>query len=107
MKNKTVVGIKKNELRKMIASWELFARCFFWELPEKEIVDLVVKSKRGQHNADVCFNVGDKPVRCTIDVKGIVNGRWCCERTVVVNGNKRMQGLRYLKSLLSLEWGDA
>jgi hypothetical protein len=93
--NRKIEGITETQLEDMIEHWEKFASCYFWSPPGRATAR---RSEERRHYRDIDFRVDGKPVKYEVDVSCSCKNYYCT-RTLTVEGDKKAQGLRYLKKL--------
>ena len=94
-KEMTVKGISANQLDDMIAHWERFASCYFWTPPGSASGR---RSEEARHERHIVFEVDGETVSYDVVVRCSCRNYYC-DRDLYVNGQRKAQGLRYLKKV--------
>lgn len=90
-----VRGIDRSELDEMIEHWERFAKCYFWSPPSSASGR---RSEERRHYRNIDFLANEIVVSYSVEVSCSCRNYYC-NRTLIVGGEVKKQGLRYLKKL--------
>jgi hypothetical protein len=92
----TVAEISKNKLEAISAHWEKFAKCYFWSPPGSASAR---RREEERNSMTASFKADGVVVSVSIQITCSCKNYYC-ERSVVVNGQRKAQGGRYLNKLI-------
>lgn len=97
-KEMKVEMISKEQLEDMIAHWEKFASCYFWTPPGSASGR---RSEEKRHARDIDFMVDGKYCNYRVEVSCSCRNYYC-NRDLYIEGERKTQGLRFLRKVEKL-----